>query len=80
MCEGQSRQTIVCNEYDPAVFGGEITPDDIRPTGGSRKVARGGSVAVVQSQACDLRAIYRDGRFEPTRQQPFIGFRCARSL
>lgn len=85
MCDdpGDTRRSIVCTPYldsDQPLDGVAFQPTGLRPLGGATKAVRGGSVNTAAASTCQFQSSYRDTALEPVRSQPYIGFRCARSL
>ncbi|HPO15409.1 MAG TPA: SUMF1/EgtB/PvdO family nonheme iron enzyme [Candidatus Hydrogenedentes bacterium] len=64
--------------YDPLVYARYKLGDIEKPTGGHKKVVRGGSWAC--SLVSYFRCIYRSGDWGPTDCHADLGFRCAKSL
>lgn len=86
LCGGQSRSTILCEPY-PA--GTVLTGEELETASiGVNKVYRGGHVAIVGAAAsyalCQFRTSRSNAKPEPswapTASQPWLGFRCAKSL
>ncbi len=84
MCDGQSRKTIICSQFDPAV---PVSQSEVLPSGGSQRVIRGGSVTTSANQVCQLRSGRpndtggtRALEITPSNNTIGVGFRCAQSL
>lgn len=77
MCAGEQKQSVICDKYTSSLTGDEIEASAVSAT----KVIRGGSVFLSNdSQTCLYRTTQRDTNLAPTTVQPWLGFRCAKSL
>ncbi|MEE2780188.1 MAG: formylglycine-generating enzyme family protein [Myxococcota bacterium] len=78
-CSGQGRSYPVCERYPRE---SPLSPETLAITG-SKRAVRGGSVASGELATCRSRTDYRKIGIDhqnPDDVQPYIGFRCARSL
>ncbi|PIE17180.1 MAG: hypothetical protein CSA66_06405 [Proteobacteria bacterium] len=77
---GDTRWTIVCDPYDVAEQ--PLAGDTLESSAvGSQRVIRGGSVVLsANASTCQYRSGFRDFRRDPNAVEPFLGFRCAKSL
>lgn len=87
LCDGEDRSTILCEAYGPSeqpLSGADFEASAV----GVNKVYRGGHVSLVGAAnsyaLCQYRASRSNAKPEPawapTASQPWLGFRCARSL
>ena len=81
MCVGESRQSIICTQHTDL----PVSQEELLPTGGDRRVVRGGNVRTTREQPCRLRS----GRpnelsglvaLQVTSGDSGIGFRCVKDL
>lgn len=78
-CSGASRYYPVCEIYPP---GQVLAPADLDITGSMRGL-RGGNITSGEMATCRSRTDYRKLGTDPQEReavQPYIGFRCAKSL
>jgi len=81
LCEDSAlKRTIVCSGYPASELPLDGATLDAGATG-STKAIRGGSVELNSNSAvCNYRSTFRDRHFDLTAAQPWLGFRCARTL
>jgi len=86
LCEGESKKTILCKAYDLAV---PQTGEDFEASAeGVDRVYRGGHVAIVGAAnsyaLCQFHSSRSNAKpdpsWSPTASQPWLGFRCAKTL
>lgn len=87
LCDGAPKKTILCDAYTPADL--PLTGDELEAASlGVNKMYKGGHVAIVGAAnsyaLCQFRSSRSNAKPEPslapTTSQPWLGFRCARSL
>ncbi|TNF30244.1 MAG: hypothetical protein EP329_13940 [Deltaproteobacteria bacterium] len=84
LCEGEAKKTILCKAYSSPVSGADFEDS----AEGVDRVYRGGHVAIVGAAnsyaLCQFRSSRSNAKpnpsWSPTASQPWLGFRCAKSL
>lgn len=71
-----------CNVYICSAYNSDVTltEDELLPVTATERAIRGGSSITPRQQLCSLLATNRSQKGDLENLQPFLGFRCARSL
>ncbi len=82
VCEGQSREYPLCVKHSADDQPFELPHLDLQPSASSQggRIVRGGAVQYGEKQSCRYTSSYRDVWNFVDASQPYIGFRCAKTL